>query len=158
MPQPIPPPTLLQENPTVATRRRISKIPLACHTILMNPHDKQITPLQLTKVSELLDNIALSMNRKVRKPTPLRPCSQTIRGHRQNLSPTHQHCNVKTNHICLTHPHGIGVHEELLNKCIITLTNGSGHFFFDKAMGGVLSCPGICGSILHPRAKHRFLL
>jgi hypothetical protein len=68
MPQPIPPLALLQEELAVAAGSRVSKILLACHAILMNPHDIQVTALELANIAKLLHNISLCMNRKVGEP------------------------------------------------------------------------------------------
>lgn len=73
MPQPVPPLTLLQEDLTVTTGCRISKVPLVCHAILMDSHDIQITALQLTNIAKLLDDITLCMDCIIGKPTSLRP-------------------------------------------------------------------------------------
>lgn len=150
MPKAIPPLTLLQEQLTITTRCRVSKIPIACHTVMMNPHDIQVTTLETTDVAKLLNDIPLCMNGEIGKSTPLRPRPQTIGGHGQNLSTADQHSNVETNQVCLPKPHGIRVIEELLNECIITLTDGPGHIegSCGRSRGCVQVPRVICVSIL----------
>jgi hypothetical protein len=93
----------------------------------MNPHHIQITSLQLTDVTKLLDDIPLRMNCKVGKSRSLGPRAQAIGRHAENLAPPHKHCHVEADQICLPHLHCIGVIEKLLNQGIIACTNGSGH-------------------------------
>jgi len=61
MPKAIPSLTLLEEDLALTTRSRISEMLLLGHIVGMNPHDKHITSLELTDVSDLLDNISLGM-------------------------------------------------------------------------------------------------
>ncbi len=143
----ITPLALLQKELAVTTRLRIAKVPLIGHPILMNPHHIQITSPQLTDITKLLDHIPLCMNREIRKSRALRPRSQSIRGHPENLAPPHKHRNMKADQVRLPHPHSIGVIQELLHQGIITRTNGPGHLRCFWGMG-VRAGQRTCGSIL----------
>lgn len=65
------------------------------HSVGVNPHDKHVTALELTDISKLLDNIPLCMNGILGETTALRPRSNPIGGNCKNLSPLHQHGDVK---------------------------------------------------------------
>jgi hypothetical protein len=71
VPKTIAPLALVQEQSTIPTRSRISKVPFVCHAIVMNSHDIQITASELTNITNLLDNITLSMNGVIGETTAL---------------------------------------------------------------------------------------
>jgi len=93
----------------------------------MDTHYIQITSSELADITKLLDNISLSMYSIVGKATSLRTRSQTVRCHGENLSSADKHRYMEADNFTLAKPHRIGVHEELLNKCVIARANGSSH-------------------------------
>jgi hypothetical protein len=127
MPKTIPSLALVQEQGTVLTRSRVSKVPFVCHAIVMNSHDIQITASELTNITHLLDNIPLCMNCVIGEATSLGARPDAIGGDRKNLSSPDHHGDVETCHVCLPHSHRIGVHEELGNQRVVTGANRSGH-------------------------------
>ena len=113
---------------------------------MMNSHDIQVAVSQLTNITNLLDDSALSMNRIIGESTSLGARAHAVGRHGKNLSSPDHHGNMETCHVCLPHAHRIGVHEELGNQRVITGSDRSGHFRED--VWGEYWMHGVrCGSI-----------
>lgn len=127
MPKTIPPLALLQEKLTITARCGVSKMFIACHAICMNAHDIQITVSETTDITKLLNNIPLSMNCVIGKPTSLRARPKTIGCHSEDFSSPDKHRYVKTDDFTLAKTHRVRIHKELLNKCVIARADRSCH-------------------------------
>ena len=127
MPKAIPSLTLLQEDLTLTTRSRISEILLLGQIVRMNPHDVHITSLELTHISKLLDNIPLGMDGVLGEPTALRARTNAVRRNAQNLSTLHQHRNVETRGLRLSHSHSVWIFQKPLQERVIGRTNRACH-------------------------------
>jgi hypothetical protein len=86
--QPILSHTLLQKRLTLVAGLRTQKF--LCMNLLdvpRNAHHIQISPLQLTDITQLLHDVLLGMNAVRRVSRPHTPCPIPVRGCRQNLTP-----------------------------------------------------------------------